>query len=83
MTIKQVVNKHKLDKRSNYFAYYGMVVKNVWHTTVCTGCDGDGCHECGYQGKVRGIYPEAILDKDENPIKTSSKNFTYLKKQKK
>ena len=41
-----------LDKRKNYCIIKGKVCEAISYTHVCSGCEGGGCHECGYQGKV-------------------------------
>ena len=77
MEIKEVVEKYKLDRRTKWFAYYGMVTKNVNLTMACSGCEGCGCDECGYKGKRQNSYPVAAFDKTGKPILTSSRDFTY------
>lgn len=47
----------RLDRRKNYAVFRTSNVAEVrvatkW-TRACTGCEGGGCHECGYSGKVR------------------------------
>lgn len=31
-------------------------------TAECSGCEGEGCHECGYTGKRRGGFHAPIND---------------------
>lgn len=89
MTVREVVQRHKLDRRIKWFAYCGIVTRDAKATTACSGCSCDcsdgygcdhgnsGCSECGYTGKRIGIYPVAALDKQGSPIKTTSKDFEY------
>lgn len=56
-----LILKHKLDRRRKYSLYCGYVVYTEWVTVPCSGCDGDKCFECGYQGKVRTPFPQPIL----------------------
>ena len=44
---------HKLDRRKNYCIINGEVCDSGSWTQECSGCDGAGCDECGYQGKTR------------------------------
>ncbi len=89
MTINEAVKKHKLDRRTKWFAFYGMVTKNQKYTTSCSGCSCDcsdghgcnhgnsGCSECGYTGKRISSVPVSAFDKKGEIIPTSSKDFTY------
>jgi len=43
----------KLDRRKNYAIINGEVCESAEWTMECTSCEGGGCYECGYQGKVR------------------------------
>ena len=64
-----------LDRRRNYMIIDGQVCSEVKWTSACSGCTegeygmperGAGCHECGYQGKVRqGMWhPVEYKDKE-------------------
>lgn len=91
MTIKEAVEKYKLDRRRRWFAFSGNVVYNYKFTHPCSGCSCDcsdgygcshgnaGCRECGYTGKVRdGVPVPAWGDKGEL-IEVTDPDFTYYK----
>jgi hypothetical protein len=44
---------HRLDHRKRYALIEGQVAEVVDWTACCSGCEGSGCHECGYHGKIR------------------------------
>lgn len=46
----------KLDRRRNYCISDGEVRESCSWTQTCSGCEGGGCRECGYQGKVRSGF---------------------------
>lgn len=88
MTVKGAVKKYKLDRRRKWFAFGGDVVRNEDITMPCSGCSCDcsdghgcshgnsGCHECGYNGKVRSGFPVPAMDAEGNIITTTDKDFT-------
>ncbi len=53
----------RLDRRKNYMIIKGEVCEAINWSDECSGCSysdgynkeyrGQGCHECGYQGRVR------------------------------
>lgn len=65
-TVKQLIKKHNLDKRFKYTIYGNTLVKTNWVAMPCSGCDGNGCSECGYNGKVRTPIPDPILKRNKN-----------------
>lgn len=46
----------RLDRRKNYCVIDGQVCSEIRWTSSCSGCDGGGCQECGYHGRVRNGY---------------------------
>lgn len=43
----------RLDRRRNYAVIDGSVCEATEWTQNCSGCDGNGCSECGYHGRRR------------------------------
>ena len=73
--IPAAIAAHKLDRRFKYSLYVDTLVTDVYITEACTGCNehgeyengpsiGAGCHECGYTGKRRNCYPNAVEAKE-------------------
>lgn len=69
--IPAAIAAHGLDRRFNYSLFVDTLVTTCWVTEACTGCSehgeyesapaiGCGCHECGYTGKRRNCYPNAV-----------------------
>lgn len=87
MTLKQAIEKFKLDKRRKWFSFAGTVVYDYKYSTICSGCcedgetrtnnnRGSGCSECGYTGRRRDSVPVPVFDNKNNPIKVTDKDFT-------
>jgi len=69
-SVDEAVKLLKLDKRHKWWEFSGEVIRDGKYTTYCTGCDGGGCHECGYCGKRISYYPvPAIHPLTGNPVK--------------
>lgn len=47
------IAKRRLDRRRNYAICDGEVRELARWTQECSGCEGCGCRECGYKGRVR------------------------------
>lgn len=58
-SVDQAVKLLKLDKRHRWYEFQGEVIYDLKYTAPnsCTGCDGGGCHECGYTGKRVAYCP--------------------------
>jgi len=54
-TIDQIeaVAGRRLDRRKSYAIIEGQVCDCGSWARECSGCNGNGCHECGYCGKRR------------------------------
>ena len=77
-TVEQAVKELKLDRRRRWHEFAGEVVRAEWYTHPCSGCShydegnfkySNGCDECGYTGKHRGVYPVPAIDKAGNIVK--------------
>lgn len=69
-SVDEAIKLLKLDRRRKWFEFQGEVVHHHSYTITCTGCDGGGCHECGYHGKsVSGCPIPAIHPNTGNPVK--------------
>lgn len=78
-TIEEAKKNFKFDKRRRWFVFSGNVVYDFKYTIECCGCDGGGCHECGYCGKrVSGCPIPFINPETNNPLKVKGKNFTKI-----
>lgn len=79
-TIAEAKLKFKFDKRRRWFVFAGNIVYNHQYTQVCSGCDGGGCYECGYQGKrISGCPVPFINPETGNPLKVKGKDFIDIK----
>lgn len=76
--IRDVVVRHKLDRRKVYAESWGMLCTDEKVTLPCTGCScdgeypcsccqerGAGCEECGYTGKRVVHFPAPVLLDDD------------------
>lgn len=45
--------RRKLDRRRRYAVVHGELCEAGSWSEGCSGCNGSGCHECGYQGRRR------------------------------
>ena len=69
-SVDDAVKQLKLDRRHKWFEFMGEVVYHYSYTHTCTGCDGGGCHECGYHGKAKTGCPVPAMHPDTgNPVK--------------
>lgn len=69
LTLKEAVEKYKLDKRRRWFSFSGNVVYNHSFTNI----DEDGC-------KFRdGVPIPAIDPKNGYPIEITDENFVYYR----
>lgn len=68
-TSEEAIKTLKLDRRHKREVWLGTLCYPHRFTIVCTGCDGGGCHECGYHGKSRSVVPVPAMDKDGNIVK--------------
>lgn len=67
----------RLDRRRNYCIMQGDegeglgVFETISWSQKCSGCDGGGCHECGYQGVVRQGHwvPVGMCDAGRSVLK--------------
>ena len=73
-TVAQAVVESKLDRRFKYTEFCGQLIRNYNYTALCTGCDGGGCLECGWHGKVRSSCPIPLFDIDGNAIEVIACN---------
>jgi hypothetical protein len=72
----------RLDRRKNYVVIEGQVCSSIRWTATCSGCDGGGCEECGYHGKVRngcwmpddGSEPRRAVGSSPNPDNSTLRN---------
>lgn len=73
--VDDAVKQLKLDRRHKWFEFMGEVVYHYSYTHTCTGCDGGGCHECGYHGKAKTGCPVPAMHPDTgNPVKVRVSN---------
>lgn len=49
----EAIAGRRLDRRRNYAIIEGEVREYASWSRTCTGCEGGGCRECGYCGRVR------------------------------
>jgi len=74
-SVDDAVKQLKLDRRHKWFEFMGEVVYHYSYTHTCTGCDGGGCHECGYHGKAKTGCPVPAMHPDTgNPVKVRVSN---------
>ncbi len=73
-TAQEAIKTLKLDRRRKLEVWQGNLCYPYWYTIICTGCDGGGCHECGYHGKSRSVVPVPALDKDGNIVEIKQNN---------
>ena len=74
MTVVECIKEYKLDRRRKWFAWGGIVCRHESFTEPCSGCDGGGCHECGYTGKGVSGHPVPAFSKDNEFVKTTDKS---------
>lgn len=78
MKLKEAIDKYKLDRRRNWFAFCGNIVYDFKFTNYCSYCT-NGCGNCGYTGKLRTSCPVPAMNENNEPIKITDKDFTYAK----
>jgi len=72
-SVEEAVKVLKLDKRHKWYEFQGEISRDVKCTLRCSGCDGGGCFECGYQGKRVNYFPVPLYHPLTNePIKVLS-----------
>lgn len=49
----EAIAGHKLDRRKSYAIIDGNACESATWSQQCSGCEGGGCHECGYHGTVK------------------------------
>lgn len=61
----------KLDRRHKWYVLDDKLVYDYRYTAPnsCTGCDGGGCHECGYTGKRVSYVPIPASMPDGSMVK--------------
>ena len=74
---------HKLDRRRNYYSFFGDIYYNTSFTAACSGCSddgeyasssiGSGCHECGYTGKRVQHWPVPVFMDDRKTVEIQAK----------
>ncbi len=62
-TAKECAKRNGLDMRGRYAFCEDKLVRCASVMMVCYECNGDGCHECGFHGKKKFVYPEFQLIK--------------------
>lgn len=71
-SVEEAVKLLKLDRRRKWWEFQGEVIRDEKITMECSGCDGGGCHECGYCGKRITYFPiPAIHPSTGNPVKVT------------
>lgn len=77
----QHLTAHRLDRRKNYALIEGELHEQATWSQACTGCyeghntfssRGNGCDECGYQGRVRTGAWIPVLTSIETRPRTST-----------
>ena len=61
---------HRLDRRRRYAVINDVLCSLEAWTDTCSGCDGAGCHKCGYQGCRRTSYWLPLEDPCHTPTAT-------------
>ena len=56
-SVEDAIKALKLDRRRKWEEFMGSLCHPVSVSLSCTGCDGGGCHECGYRGKRKQYFP--------------------------
>lgn len=74
-SVEEAVQKLKLDRRHKWYEFMGEVIYDYKYSHTCTGCDGGGCHECGYHGNAITCCPVPALHPNTgNPVKVRVAN---------
>ena len=60
----EAIAGRRLDHRKSYALIEGQVAEIVSWTARCSGCDGSGCDECGYHGKIRVAHWVPLLPQE-------------------
>jgi hypothetical protein len=71
-TVEEALKALKLDKRHKWEEFCGELTYPLWFTAPCSGCDGCGCDECGYQGKRRRVVPIPAFMPNGETVKIKS-----------
>lgn len=72
-SLEEAIKELQLDRRRKWHVWENTVIFDYWYTHPCSGCDGCGCHECGYKGKRRSLVPVPALDKNNNIVTIKEK----------
>jgi len=76
-TKEEAIVNFRLDRRKKWFVYCGNICYNHEYTAPCLYCNGEGCHECGFQGKLRSSCPIPAFDPATgNTINVEGENFS-------
>ena len=71
-SVEQAVKMLKLDRRHKWEEWNGELSYPYKYSHTCTGCDGGGCHECGYHGNAITYVPVPVFMPDGSIVKVRS-----------
>lgn len=73
-SVEEAISTLKLDRRHKWYEFMGTLVYDVKYTAPnsCTGCDGGGCHECGYTGKRVQYCPMSAFTPNGKLVKINT-----------
>lgn len=75
-SVEQAVSMLKLDRRHKWYEWEGKLIYDLRYVAPnsCTGCNGGGCHECGYTGKRVNYAPVPAFMPDGSMVKIKTIN---------
>ena len=82
-SIDEAVSTLKLDRRRKYIQLNEGLFYSQKYSHPCSGCTetpemtnsperGSGCHECGYNGRVRDAVPIPVFMSDGSSVKITT-----------
>jgi len=60
-SVEEAIEFLGLDRRHKWFEFSGEIVRNGKVSLGCSGCDGNGCRECGGKGKRVQNFPIPVI----------------------